>query len=159
MLFTQSTNASKFVNPQFLVTPLSENRLLLVLSGVVITEFVCTQKADWHRDTLQIVLDNDIRRALASTGLPNPPAGFHMMFLAEQYATFGGLNSIFDKNAADNAGFAVDSFMPPFDGDSFRVLGMTMDVAVQDSDAILYRVGYQLTAVGQFVQVPNRVKR
>jgi hypothetical protein len=77
---------------------------------------------------------------------------------AEQYATYGSLNSIFDKDTSVNAGFAVDAFRPFFsDGDRGIIngSGIDLDIAVQDVDATILRVGYQLTAVGKFVITPQ----
>ena len=153
MLFAaQTTDAGKFVNPQWIVTPLPAGRHLLVLSGVVIIDF-WSRQASWHRESLSISPDRDLALVIASAGVPPAPQGFAIRFLAEQYSTFGGMNSIFDQDTAVNAGFAVDAFKPTFDFGTRLLNGIQLDIAVRDSDAALLRVGYHLTAVGRFVQI------
>jgi len=152
LYFSQTVNAEKFANPQWIVTSLPGGRQLLVLSGVVIIDFWSRQPS-WHRDSVTIYPDKDLQSVIASAGLPPAPQGFAIRFLAEQYATFGGMSSIFDQDTAVNAGFAVDAFEPIFDAGTRLVSGIQLDIAVRDSDAALLRVGYHLTAVGRFVQI------
>jgi hypothetical protein len=71
------------------------------------------------------------------------------------------LSSIFDQDASDNAGFAVDVWRPTPFGQVQDVLtgqlvgnifnGIDVDVAVRDSDAWIYRVGYNITLLGKIV--------
>ncbi len=159
MLFTQSTNAAAFVTPQWILTPLStdpqKGPYLLVLSGIVATNFEAIQHTGWRSDTLQIQPDVDIKNALSFANAPKAPPGSRTMFEVQQYSTFGSLSSIFDESEAVNAGFSINSFWPFFEPGSRRLVGVNMTIAVQDRDASLLRVGYQITAVGTFTQVAN----
>lgn len=151
--FLQSVNADKFIKPQWIITPLSADRHLMVLSGVVVIDF-WSQQANWHNDTVVIRPDRDFDSMIALLGVPPPPADYVNAFQAEQYAAFGGMSSIFDKDYANNAGFAVDAFAPAFYTSNARAIsGIQLDIAVRDSDAALLRVAYHLTAVGHFTQV------
>jgi hypothetical protein len=79
----------------------------------------------------------------------------------EQWSPFASLSSIFDQDASDNAGFAVDVWRPTPFGQVQDVLtgqlvgnifnGIDVDVAVRDSDAWIYRVGYNITLLGKIV--------
>jgi hypothetical protein len=85
--------------------------------------------------------------------------------MVDQWAPSASLASIFDQDASDNAGFAVDVWRPtPFAtvgdlvtgqlvGNIFA--GIDVDVAVRDSDAWLYRLGYNITLLGKIVFVNN----
>jgi len=152
--FTQSLNPEKFVGPQWIVTALPAKRQLLMLCGILVIDFRNNQKQGWRGDSVEIYPDSDIRSAITYAGVPPPKDGFEIKFVAEQYTTFGAMNSIFDQDASVNAGFAVDSFGPIFYPAVTRQLtGIRLNVAVQDQDAALLRVGYQLTAVGRFEQI------
>lgn len=77
---------------------------------------------------------------------------------------FGAISSIFDRNQAVNAGFAVDVWRPNPFGTVTDVItnqpldriftGIQVDVAVRDSDAILHRVSYNICLLGQIVFAP-----
>ena len=155
MQFVQSSTPSAFVNPQWIITPISTDRQLLVLSGAVISNFASTHKSGWTSDpAVDIAPDQDLLNVVTFLKLGPPPANQFWGFQADQYATFGGLTSVFDKNTAVNAGFAVDSFAPlilPNEAGSRIVGGVQLALAVQDSDATILRVGYHLMAIGQFV--------
>lgn len=125
----------------------------MVLSGVVVVDF-WSQQSNWNNDTLLIIPDRDFNSMIAFVGVPPPPQDYVNAFQADQYATFGGMSSIFDKDYANNTGFAVNAFEPNFYLSNGRAIyGIQMDLAVRDSDAALLRVAYHLTAVGQFTQV------
>jgi hypothetical protein len=69
------------------------------------------------------------------------------------------LSSVYDANQSVDAGFAVDLWRPaPFrtitDGGATIgniFTGVRVDVAVRDSDAYLYRLGYNITLEGRIV--------
>ena len=84
-----------------------------------------------------------------------------LLFDVNQFAPFAALSSFFDARTAVNAGFAVDAFAPTLrtvrdvDGATFdRVFeGIDVDVAVRDTDATVLEVAYQVTLLGQVVEV------
>ena len=133
--------------------PSPGGKLLLVISGTVVINFSSGQSSGWRRDTIRIL--PDFTGPFTYAG--NDPTANAVVFQAEQYSTFASLNAIFDQSTSVNAGFAVDAFRPYFiDGGRGLTTGsgIDVDIAVQDIDATLYRVGYELTAVGTFSSVP-----
>jgi hypothetical protein len=88
--------------------------------------------------------------------------------MAEQWAPFASLASIFDQDTSDNAGFAVDVWRPTHFDEAFDVVtgqlvgsifaGINVDVAVRDSDAWLYRLGYNITLLGKIIFVSNTIQ-
>jgi hypothetical protein len=85
-------------------------------------------------------------------------------FQVEQLAPFSTLSSVFNAQESINSGFAVDAWRPnPFftandlaTGSPVADLfaGIQADLAVRDSDAFLYRVGYHITLVGRIIFSP-----
>jgi hypothetical protein len=74
---------------------------------------------------------------------------------------FASLSSIFNRNESINSGFAVDTWRPNHFGSGTDVLsnqhvnnifsGINVDVAVRDTDAIIHRLGYNITLLGKIV--------
>jgi hypothetical protein len=160
LTFFEANNDGSFVEPQWVITPLpGQGKWLLVLSGVVVTNFVTVQHSGWRRDKVQIFPRINVPLGYAMQA--PPPPGSEYLFDVEQYATFGGLSSIFDRSTSVNAGFAVDAFRPIFAGNNRLLKGIELDIAAQDRDAELLRVNYQLTAVGsiQSVVIQREVKK
>lgn len=144
LAFVESHNDGSFVEPQWIITPLSSGKWMLVLSGVVIVNFTTVQHTGWRHERVQIIPNLPLAYAKGM----DPPPGSEYLFNVEQYATYGGLSSIFDKAASIDAGFAVDASRPIFTGNSRLLRGIELDIATHDRDASLLRVNYQLTAVG-----------
>jgi hypothetical protein len=146
---------------------ISEQRFLLVLSGVGIVNMTGKTSDDWLHDEVHILPDTTgpLDFAISRWGIPRPQGTEGLNYLTgfqlSQWAPFAGLNSVFDQNESVNAGFAVDAWRPsPFtfgtDAFSGQVVnglftGIIADTAVRDSDAILYRVGYNITLEGRIV--------
>jgi len=145
--------AGNFVNPQWIITPLPDSKWLLMVSGVVIINVTCRLNSGWLRDTIRILPKFTDPLTFAGNDLNNN----FVVLQTEQYATYGSLASIFDKSTSVNAGFAVDAFRPFF-SDGNRGMGngsgIDLDIAVQDVDATIFRVAYQMVAVGRFVVTP-----
>jgi hypothetical protein len=154
-IFNQNNpkQANNFVYPQWIITQLPGNKWLLVVSGVVVVDITSGQSNGWLHDTIRILPRFADAFAFAGNDVNNNT----VVFETEQYATYGTLASIYDKSTAVNAGFAVDAFRPFF-SDGGRGMGdgsgLDFDIAVQDVDATLFRVAYELTAVGTFVVTP-----
>ena len=111
--------------------------------------------------------------AIKHFDVPKPPPGrpYRIRFSLEEWAPFACLGSIFDRNQSVNAGFAVNTWRPsPFGKTgggtgsegigndlitnqpvSNLFTGITVDVAVRDSDAYLLRLGYNITLLGRIV--------
>lgn len=146
-----------------------EQRWQLVLSGVVLIDMKGVTPAQWRRETLLISPDlrAPIKFAAQRFGVPLPPgndSSYYANFQVEQWAPFSTLSSVFNANQSVNSGFAVDAWRPePFFAAtdlatnaqvSNLFAGVQSDIAVRDSDAFLYRVGYHITLIGRIVFSP-----
>jgi len=99
LYFSQTVNAEKFANPQWIVTSLPGGRQLLVLSGVVIIDFWSRQPS-WHRDSVTIYPDKDLQSVIASAGLPPAPQGLRNQISGGTICNLRGMSSIFDQDTA-----------------------------------------------------------
>jgi hypothetical protein len=172
-------SVTAFAGQNWLVTPaalavnqappqnVSRQNWILHLSGVTIPNLMGTSSTDWRRETLLITPDlrGPLNHAINNFSIPRPPGNegsqYTVQFQVQQWAPFAAISSIFDQNQAVNAGFAVDVWRPnPFATvtDAFsnqsrdRIFtGIQVDVAVRDSDAILHRVSYNISLLGQVV--------
>ena len=146
---------------------LQEQTWLLVLTGVAIVDVKGTSTGHWFHETVSIrpVLKWALNEAINWYNLPTPPGtedvdwwlGFHIFRQSSVY--FAAPSSMFNAGASVNSGFAVDSWgrNPYVQGtDVFTNMlvgnlfdGITVDVAVRDTDAILHRVSYHITLVGR----------
>ncbi len=165
----------KFAGQNWLMTPVSgdpsgasgptaaDQRWLLILSGVAFLEFKGNSGSQWRRETVRLspTLQSAFDEAMARYHVPTPRVEFFRSFQAEQWAPFVGLSSMFDKNQAVNAGFAVDTWRPAVFGERAEATSSTMlgnlwrgievDVAVRDSDAIIHRLSYSISLIGRIV--------
>ncbi|MGA9581543.1 MAG: M23 family metallopeptidase [Allosphingosinicella sp.] len=146
-----------------------DQRWQLVLSGVVLVDMKGVTTAQWRRETLLIAPDlrAPIKFAGQRFGVPLPnldDSAFHSNFQVEQWAPFSTLSSVFNANQSINSGFAVDVWRPnPFFTAtdlatnaqvSNLFAGIQADIAVRDSDAYIYRIGYHITLIGRIVFSP-----
>src|SRR5262249_14917658 len=144
---------------------ISRQNWILHLSGVTIPNLLGTSSNDWRRETLHITPDlrGPLNYAINNFSIPRPPGNevgdYTIEFQVQQWAPFAAISSIFDRNQAVNAGFAVDVWRPnPFGTVTDMITnqprdrifsGIQVDVAVQDSDAVLHRVSYNICLLGQ----------
>lgn len=164
----------RFAGQNWLITPaalavnepqpstIREQTWLLVLSGVAITNLNGNSTAQWLHETLHIVPDvfNPLSHAINRYSIPQPP-GSGTGFQVEQWSPFAAMSSVFNQNVSNNSGFAIDVWRPsPFgsgtDASSGQPRnnlfdGIQVDAAVRDSDAILFRVSYNITLLGKIV--------
>lgn len=150
-------------------TNIHDQKWLLVLSGVVMANLQGTTANDWLRETLSFLPDmagpnnsGPLNWAIAQFSIPKPVnKSYSTAFSVEEWAPFASLSAMFDQNQSINAGFAVDVWRPtPFSTGTDAISnlpinnifnGINVDVAVRDSDAWLYRVGYNITLLGKIV--------
>jgi hypothetical protein len=148
-------------------TTIHAQKWLLTLSGVAVVN-VKGSSQQWDGSTLVLqptVLD-PMHFAVTTYGVPTPPgiegSQYTLGFALEPGgAPFASLSSIFDQDESVNAGFAVDVWRPHhFDSgiDTFSHqpvgnlwTGLEVDVAVRDTDAWLFRVGYNIALLGKIV--------
>ena len=164
-------------------TSINDQKWLLVLSGVVIADFKGNSSAQWLGETLSFVPDmagtagdlgstsgpisGPLNWAISHFSIPKPPGSpgtdYLIKFSVEEWAPFAFLSSIFNQNQSINSGFAVDAWRPNHFGSGRDFVtkqpvnnlfsGINVDVAVRNTDAWLYRLGYNITLFGKIVFV------
>ena len=172
---------SAFAGQNWLITPaalalqeappqdIHAQKWLLTLSGVALVNLQGNSEAQWLRETLllQPTLVDPMHFAIASHSIPRPAGtegnAYSLAFQVEQYAPYASISAIFNQGVSNNSGFAVDVWRPnPFGSgtDAFShhsvgnlFSGLQVDVAVRDTDAWLYRVGYNILLLGKIVFV------
>jgi hypothetical protein len=168
-------NVTNYGGQNWLITPAAlavnqtppssiiDQKWLLVLSGVGICNFKGQTTNDWSKDTVYINPDvlGPINWAIAQFSIPTPPQTppWYPAFQVEEWSPFATINSIFDQNESINAGFAIDDwraapFIEGYDIITDSIIGnifdgINVDAAVRDSDAWIYRVGYNITLLGK----------
>ena len=168
-----------FAGQNFLITPtasavnqtppaaIKDQTWLLVLSGVAIVDLQGNSAAQPRRETVLIRpdLSQVLQGAIDKFGIPTPPPAFITKFQVEQIAPFATLSSVFNKDQSINSGFAVevwranplitvnDAFTNAPISNVFD--GIQIDVAVQDTDAFIRRVSFQIVLVGKIVFTIN----
>jgi hypothetical protein len=138
-------NADRFANPQVLRAPMADARELLVLSGVVLTN-LHGDSGDWKRTTLLLFLS------------VHPAIPEDKEFRHDAGAASVALSSVWDKNHAINAGFAVDSAVVGVGTLFARWIGVECRIAVSDKDAFLYRVAYNVTVTGTVTNLGGSIQ-
>jgi hypothetical protein len=120
------------------------NRVCYVLTGVFIVNLMGNSQ-NWLRQRIYL--------SIPIPALPRDQ-GIHL----EQWAPLFTLSSIYNRNNSVNNGDAIDNFdlsdreLDPNYGNN--VAEFYADIAVRDSDAFIYRIGYNITLKG--VQKPVR---
>jgi hypothetical protein len=109
--------------------------------------------AAWSRGITRFTIPTPGRRwtTIPSGGVsqPNSPNVSDSPFTYFHGGTVvASLASIYNKNSANNAGWAVDG-AHVFVGDEGEGIHVEAKIAVRDSDGYLYRLAYQVTALGQ----------
>jgi len=155
-----------------------DQKWLLVLSGVVIADLKGDSGSQWDYQTVSFTPDmagpddpgsisGPLNWAINHYSIPKPPgspgAQYLIRFSLEEWAPFVTLNSIFNEGQSINSGFAVDVWRPNHFENGTDVVtnrpvnnlftGINADLAVRDTDAWLYRLGYNITLLGKIVFV------
>ncbi len=106
-----------------------------------------TSSAAWSRGIVQITVPTPGRR-WTFIPLDEIPPRSHMTFF-HGGTVVASLASIFNRNSANNAGWAVDGADLQALGHEVEGLRVEAKIAVRDSDGFLYRLSYQVHALGQ----------
>lgn len=125
-------------------TVTGDHKHLITLSGIVRIDFQGTSSKEWRVEDISII----------------PKIIYIPQYKAlkvEHWAPFVSINSIFNKETANNAGWGVDSFGCVFSSSErlihFRhpYVEMRNRISVRDNDGWILKVGYHLTLSGIFV--------
>ena len=149
---------------------------LLVLSGVVIANFQGNSTSQWLDETVTILPDmgsnpasGPLNWAIGQYGIPRPPGNvlYNTVFSVDEWAPFASLSSVYDQAQSIDAGYAVDDWRPTHFESGTDVItntavgniftGIDVDLAVRDTDAHIYRVGYNITLRGRIVFTANTI--
>ncbi len=109
--------------------------------------------------------------AISKYSIPKPPgsvgAQYLVRFSVEEWSPFVSLGSIFDQGQSINSGYAVDDWRPNHFANGTDVItnqpvnniftGVNADLAVSDSDAWFYRLGYNITLLGRIVFIATEI--
>ena len=176
----------QFAGQNWLITPAAlavgesppetilDQKWLLVLSGVVVTNLQGNSNAAWLRETVTFLPGNSLslglgpsegplKYAISHYSIPTPsqdPRDYDLVFSVEEWAPFASLSAIFDQSQSINAGYAVEVWRPrhfmhaleypdvtqPID----RIFtGISVDVGISDNDAFILKLGYHITLLGR----------
>jgi hypothetical protein len=152
-----------------------EQKWLLVLSGVVEANFQGNSTSQWRSETVTIAPDmaggglgpsGPVWWAIQNYSIPIPsprPPNNHVYsaFSLTSWAPFASLSSIYDADQSTDAGYAVNLWRPTHFGTVTDAVtqqpvnnifaGIDVDLAVRDTDAQIYRLGYNITLLGRIV--------
>jgi len=140
MDLSEFENPDNFKSKHWMHYRTGDDRELIALSGIAIVNFEGLSDETWLSDTLNL-----------GVNIPSALIPADKQFQVQTWTTFMTLNSIYDKDQSVNAGFAVDEFWGPGAITTKGYITLHAKLAVRDSDAILYRVGYEVTMVGNFI--------
>lgn len=153
-----------------------DQKWLLILSGIVLANQRGDNSGSWNHQTVSFIPDiagpddptatsGPLNWAIARYGIPRPTGtvgqDYLVRFALDEWSPFVSLGSVFDQGPSNNAGFAVDDWGPNhFDNGTDVVTnvavnniftGVNADLAVNDTDAWIYRLGYNITLLGTIV--------
>ncbi len=178
---------TEFAGQNWLITPaalavgehppasINDQKWLLVLTGVAIANLEGNSTSQWLYETLSFLPDmagpqgsGPLNWAIAQYGIPKPPGqNYSIAFALDEWAPFVSLSSIYDQSQSIDAGYAVNVWRPNHfaTGVDARTdqpinnifTGVNVDVGVRDTDAWLYRIGYNITLRGKIVFPINPV--
>ena len=170
------SNSDEFAGQNWLITPsalavneaqpssISDQKWLLVLTGVGLVDLQGNNVNDWRRESLSIFppsIDVALEHAVNRYAIPRP-AGLSTRpaINLEQWSPFAAISSIFVEDTGSvDAGYAVDVWRPNLfstvaaGGQSVSNIfsGIDVDIAVRNNRAVLHRVSYHFTLLGKIV--------
>ena len=155
-----------------------DQKWLLVLTGVVIADLKGDSGEHWEYETISFTPDmagpddpgstsGPLNWAINHYSIPKPPgspgAQYVIRFSVEEWAPFVSLSSIFNQDESVNSGFSVETWRPNHFGSGTDLIskqpvnnlfsGISVDVALRDTDAWIYRLSYNITLIGKIVFV------
>ncbi|MFZ1011300.1 MAG: hypothetical protein WAN65_30965 [Candidatus Sulfotelmatobacter sp.] len=174
------TVLTDFAGQNWLITPAAlavgenppasiyDQQFLLVLSGVVVANLEGNSASQWLSETVSFLPDmagpqnsGPLNWAINRFAIPRPSGSFSVGFSLEEWAPFASLSSIFDQDQSINAGFTVGAWRPTHFATGINALtnlpvgnifaGIDVDLAIRDTDAWIYRLGYNITLLGKIV--------
>jgi hypothetical protein len=145
-------------------TDISDQRWLLMLSGVAEVNMEGTSTADWQAANVLVLSENDasvlwaLNYAISQWRIPQPPTT-DPCFAVDLATPFAGLSKV-EAGVSANAGFGVNYWglelltgENAVTGQQLKNIfnGIKVEVGVRDNDASLYSVGYNIALMGNIV--------
>ncbi|HRH59968.1 MAG TPA: hypothetical protein PL045_05320, partial [Chitinophagaceae bacterium] len=94
--------------------------------------------------------------ATCTIDIPELPAGTGLRI--HYHAPFASLNSIYDYNVSNNAGYSVNNFkleaVDSVANYGVKQVNLVFELAARDSDAFIHRVGFNITMTGELRPLP-----
>jgi hypothetical protein len=148
-----------------------QQSFLLVLSGVVISDLEGDSSAQWLHESVSFLPDmagqnnsGPLNWAISRFSIPRPAGqpgqNYDVGFSLEEWAPCASLSSVFQRASIHRSGFALDVWRPApcaTGTDVFtnqtrgNIFTGIVDLAVRDSDAWIFRVGYNITLLRKIV--------
>lgn len=116
----------------------------IVLTGVVAIHQKGESEERWRRDQVTLILP-----------IFNLPRGQYLKL--RYWAPFVTINAIYNKDTSYDSGHAVDAFRLLNPGAQRRNIHLQADIAIRDTDAWLYRIGYHVTLIGEFTDMDDPI--
>jgi hypothetical protein len=147
-----------------------DQKWLLVLTGVVFANFQGNSTSAWRHDTFTFLPDmagpsnsGPLNWAIGRFSIPRPlgtpGSDYNIVFALEEWAPYASLSSVFNQGQSINSGFSVDVWRPNHFSSGTDVLsqqpvrniftGISVDAAVRDTDAWIFRLNYNITLLGK----------
>ena len=134
-------NRDQFVTQHWVHTETADRLHLWTLTGVVVLHLKGTG-GDWRREQVNLGIT-----------VPLIPEGRALRL--RHWAPFVTINAVGNDKVAHDAGWALDWFRLANPGTpTLQQIVVETQVAVRDSDGWVYRVGYEVTLAGSFVEAP-----
>jgi hypothetical protein len=150
----------QFESLHWMAYRLTDGRAHIDLTGIAL--LALEGNASWVRKTLKVVLRG--RKVENLLNLGALPQDHHWEVQPVMWTVSAAPASILDLGTAVNAGWAVDTCDTAWDlgepSSTANLLGdipLYMNLAVRDTDAILYRVQFDFRAVGNLREVEDPV--
>jgi len=111
----------------------------IVLTGIVAIHQKGESEDRWRREQVNL-------------NLPIPHIPHDKVFKLRNWAPFVTINAIYNKDTSYDSGHAVDAFriLNPSSEHKPGII-VQADIAIRDTDAWLYRIGYHVTLIGEYV--------
>lgn len=120
-------------------------QVMYVLSGVILVDMKGSTPNDWWGFAATCTID-----------IPELPAGSGLRI--HYHAPFASLNSIYDYNVSNNAGYSVNNFkleaVDSVANYGVKQVNLVFELAARDSDAFIHRVGFNITMTGDLRPLP-----
>ena len=113
----------------------------VTLSGVALANVKGQTSGNWYRDKLILHIPFPFQHV---PGIGTRPNDHHAKYACKHWSAYAGLNAVWNANHSVNSGHAVDTFRISNPFDIEYTVSLECNIAVRDSDAWLYRIGYQV---------------